>query len=478
MLSTVSRTVAAARSARVAQPSIFVSAVRHMSFLGSEATLDTPIPGINAQKPAEADLLKGKVQTGRAENGMMVVTVETAKPLSSVMYVANAGARYQGEGQDGCAHALRHAAFLSTKNRTNLRIVREFESLGATLGATGNREQLLLSARLVRDHTDLGIETIADEVENAEFRHWELNDVIGRVKHDQQTIAALPESVVIENLYGTAYRQGLSAPMFARDFDIPNINSQSMQAFGSNMRTEGAVLVVVGPEHQNTMAMVNEYFSKTGLSESEKVKSVFRAGESRVHKGAFMTNFALAFEAPQVNAADAAAATVLQYALGAGSRVKWGGEVGSIQNVAKEAAGAGAAVSANAFSAAHTDSGLFGVYGAVEADKAGKVMDAVTGVLQKAKSGSLTDKDVARGVAQAKADLLMRCEHESERVLVMATQAAGGAKDVSPEAVAASYDKVTAADVSNVAKKIFGGKAALSVYGNTKTAPYLEDLKL
>ena len=66
-------------------------------------------------------------------SGLTFASVERGGALSSVGVYVKAGSRY--EAAPGTSHLLEHVAFHSTHQRSTLKIQRDVEKLGATVGA-------------------------------------------------------------------------------------------------------------------------------------------------------------------------------------------------------------------------------------------------------------------------------------------------------------------------------------------------------
>ena len=72
-------------------------------------------------------------QVTKLASGLTFASVERGGATSSVGVYVKAGSRY--EAAPGASHLLEHVAFHSTHQRSTLKIQRDFEELGATVGA-------------------------------------------------------------------------------------------------------------------------------------------------------------------------------------------------------------------------------------------------------------------------------------------------------------------------------------------------------
>ena len=96
-------------------------------------------------------------------NGLKIATREMphATTLSVGIWV-NAGARDEGDHEQGIAHMLEHMAFKGTKRRDAQAIATEVENVGGFMNAHTSREETAYYLRLLPEHIDLGVDILAD----------------------------------------------------------------------------------------------------------------------------------------------------------------------------------------------------------------------------------------------------------------------------------------------------------------------------
>merc|ERR1712060_574241 len=123
----------------------------------------------------------------------------------------------------------------------------------------------------------------------------------------------------------------------------------------------------------------------------------------------------------------------------------------------------------------YSDTGLFGVYGVCQPDKAGDMCAAIAKTLTGL--GSVTAQELTRAKAVLKGNLLRQLDDDVMLMRDMGTQLLTSGHYSSVSALSEAIDAVTEADVTSVAKKLFASKPTLAAYGDTHTVPHLSALE-
>ena len=116
------------------------------------------------------------VQTHTLSNGMRIVTEAMPGMHSASIGVwVLVGGRHERLDQNGIAHFLEHMAFKGTKTRSALQIAEMIEDVGGYINAYTSREMTAYYARVLQEHVPLGLEIIADILNNSVFDPKEID---------------------------------------------------------------------------------------------------------------------------------------------------------------------------------------------------------------------------------------------------------------------------------------------------------------
>merc|ERR1711972_340935 len=124
-----------------------------------------------------------------------------------------------------------------------------------------------------------------------------------------------------------------------------------------------------------------------------------------------------------------------------------------------------------AFNTSYSDSGLFGVYGVSQPDRAGDMCAAIAKTLTGL--GSVTPQELAKAKAMLKGNLLRQLDDDVMLMQDMGTQLLTSGRYSSVADLSKAIDAVTEANVTSVAKKLFASKPTVAAYGDTHTVPHL-----
>lgn len=336
----------------------------------SEPLEQVPTPQSLTRLPRE------NAKVTKLPNGLVVVSLEDGAPVSSVSVFIRAGSRFEPAGKQGLTHLLRTCAYQSTKDRSALRISREVEQVGGTLSATTTREHQVYGTTVMRDDLDVAMDTLQSVIGSAEFKRWEVNDQKPRVALDLAVAQAQPNSLLMEELHRTAFRDQLSNSIFCPSHNLSNLTHEDLNAFAKeSFVAKRTTLVGIGVGHEDLVRLATSTFGSMPEGDSVTVAQAdfVGGGEVRLPSGSEVTHAVLACQGASLGGTPTKALTagLLQHVLGGCSYVKWGGTASRLGKAVAAAIGGPFAV--NSFNIGYSDNGLFGMYAVSE----GKNMDPV-----------------------------------------------------------------------------------------------------
>lgn len=99
-------------------------------------------------------------------------------PAASIGLYVDCGSIYETPEQFGVTHLLERMAFKSTRNRSNLRVVREVEAIGGNVTTSALREQMGYTYYNLKTYVPQMVELLIDCVRNPVFLDWEINEQV------------------------------------------------------------------------------------------------------------------------------------------------------------------------------------------------------------------------------------------------------------------------------------------------------------
>lgn len=465
----------ASRVARIARPIARLSAPRKYS---TALPLTDALPSVPAQ--SEAAQARPVLRESKLSNGVRVVTVDSQVPVTAVGVFADAGSRYETIANAGSFFALKSLAFTSTLNRTSLRLVREFEVLGASYSAASGREQVAYSSEVQSDKVGDVFPVLVD-VLRPRLAEWEIRDQWSEVVAESRRVQSNARSFVFEQVHAEAFRnKGLGQPNYIPESNIDQPESDDLRRLVNQFYVPERLVVAAsgGVQHEQFAEMVAKAFDAlpagSGLPVA-KSASVYLGGEFR-QAANFETQLAIAFNGVSWTDKDLFAVKVLKTLLGGARRslTSIGAGSGFASRLGSKVSGPIQELST--FASVYSDGGVFGVFGRADIGNAGKLSDTIIAELRTLASKSVTDADLKRAVAQAKAAVLFGTETRSALVEFVATQCLAGRPISSAEQFAAEIDKVNADDVARVAKRLLSSRPTVVAVGDVVGVPSADSI--
>ncbi|KAF5101515.1 hypothetical protein D0Z00_000790 [Geotrichum galactomycetum] len=380
-------------------------------------------------------------------SGVKVISRDDGRTTSQVSVIIKAGSRYSTT--PGLAHILEKFAFKNTSNRSALRLTRETELLGGQLSTSLSRENIVLTAKFLREDLPYFVEALGDVLANTSFNKYELiEDVTPLVALEAQAAAKNAAFVSAEAAYSAAFHNGLGNSLLAESYSPVTIDQ--VKSFASSAFTKSNITVVGNSVVESDLAaLVGKHFGglSTGAALSTPATKA-HAGEVRV-KSSGANALTIAFPSTSVTPAN----SVIAHVLGGVSNVKW--SVGSsLLSIVANKTG----TTINTSYSPYSDASLLSV--TISGASAAAVSDAAALAAKEIKglSASLSEEAIKKASAAvrfAAADLV----------------------DVNPVAAVIAGDVTVSADaVAEAAAALSSGPVAVGAVGQVHNLPYADDL--
>ncbi|EDW68605.1 cytochrome b-c1 complex subunit 2, mitochondrial [Drosophila virilis] len=403
------------------------------------------------------------------ENKLVVATADASVPVSRVSIVLRAGSRYEAYDTLGASHLLRLAGSLSTQRSSAFAIARHIQQVGGTLTTWGDRELVGYTVETTSDNVETGLRYLQDLLQPA-FKPWELKDN-AKTLHNQLD-AVTTEERAIELVHKAAFRRGLGNSIYIPRFQLGKISSESLLHYVANTFSAGTAAVVgVGVENNLLSGFAQTLSFPSGGGDS-KSSANYYGGDARKDTAGHRAVVAVAGEGGAAsNHKEALAFAILEQAIGGDAATKRGKSAGAFSEAASCASDAPVAL--KAINKSYLDAGLFGFVASADSKDIGKTVEFLVRAL---KSGSVSDKDVARGKALLKSRIISNYSSDSGLIKQIGRQAALTRTVLEADALVAAIDGISLDQVQAAAKKVAGSKLSVGAIGHLANVPYASDL--
>ena len=394
-------------------------------------------------------------------NGLTVITdpmphLETA----SLGVWVDAGARNETEATNGIAHMLEHMAFKGTRRRSARGIAEEIERVGGFINAYTGREQTAYYIRMLKDDVPLGVDILADILQDSVFDDEELAREKGVVIQEIGQTQDTPDDLIFDHLQATAYPdQSLGRPILGTEKHVRSFTRQTLFDQVKNNYFAGSMLLVSAGavNHEQMVALAEKHFG--GLQKGKAPttpNAAYAGGEFRDDDDLEQAHLALAFPGLRADDEDIYAYQVYSTVLG-------GGMSSRLFQEAREKRGL--CYSIHTFGQSFRETGMFGVYAGTSAADASDLTKVIADEM-KSLAEDAGEDEVMRARAQIKSGLLMGLEQSFSRCEQIAGHMFIYGRLIGVQELIAKIDAVDTKAVSRIARKILnGGKLSLTALG-------------
>ena len=396
----------------------------------------------------------------RLTNGLTVAV----EPMAGVETVAvglyaDAGARSEPAGLSGLAHMVEHMVFKGAGGRSARQIAEAIEDKGGSLNAWTARDHTVFQARALADELALGTELIADLVRHADLDGEELERERHVVLAELGEARDTPDDIIFDHLQAATFPgQPLGAPVLGDEASIGAIDVAAMRGWiAGQYRPDGLVLAAAGKVDEDMLLKLAErlFGDMAPGAPPAPAPATFASGTRHDRRRFDQLHVALAFEGVGHAHPDQHALSLFTSAVGGGMSSRL------FQQVREER---GLAYSIYAWAHSYADTGLCGIYCAATRADAAQALALARTVLAET-AADLTQEELERARAQAKAGLLMGLESVATRADHLARGIQIHGRIVPPSETVAQLDAVTLAQTRAAGANALAGGEALATVG-------------
>jgi len=421
----------------------------------------------------------------RLANGLRVATEAShfeCETMTLGVWI-DAGSRYEAESNNGVAHFFEHMAFKGTKKRAQQALEVMIEDMGAHLNAYTSREQTVYYAKLFRKDGAVGMEVLADILQNSLLNLSAIERERDVILREMEEVNKQHEELILDLLHAAAYREGgLGRTILGPIGNIKTIARRDLEDYVKTHYTAPRMIVAAAGavDHDEIVALSEAHFRDQPQSSQTTFAVDFDPAKftpTEVRQPSLeepLAHVALGFAGADWNSEYAVALMVLQTMLGHWDRLNpTSGGTASPYKLARALAADDACYSYLTFNTCYKDAGLFGIY--LVAPDQGLPLTITrlqTYLASLAHPGSFEDDDVARAKAQLKANIISQgtdlasvCEEIGRQILTYNRR-------MTLLEVMARVDAVSPDDVRATAARFLADKDhALAAYGSISHLP-------
>ena len=392
--------------------------------------------------------------------GLRVVTdtMDTVETVSIGVWV-DAGTRHEPPSINGVSHMLEHMAFKGTERRTAQDIAEEMDNVGGHLNAYTARDHTAYYAKVLKDDTALAVDIIGDILRHSTMDPEELEREQGVVIQEIGQSLDTPDDVVFDHFQATAFPdQPLGRPVLGTEELVRGLTRDTILDYMHGQYSAGSMVFSAAGrvDHQQVVDLaVAAFEGMANFSRPEPEAAQYKGGDYRESRDIEQVNLLVGFNGVAYEDPDYYATQVMSTVLGGGMSSRLFQEIREKR---------GLVYSIYSFSAAYTDSGLFGVYAGCGEDDVVELLPIMADQMLDL-TRQVSEVEVKRAKAQLKSSILMGLESTSSRCEVLARQIAIHGRPVSVTEMVQKLDAITADDITRVAARCFATIPTVAALG-------------
>jgi predicted Zn-dependent peptidase len=408
------------------------------------------------------------------ENGIRVVT----KPMPHVRSVSvgiwvDVGARDESEDQAGACHFIEHMIFKGTRTRSAYQIARELDAIGGHSNAFTAMEHTCYHGKVLDKAGETLVGLLADIFLNSVFDPAEIAREKDVVLQEIHMLEDTPEDY-LHLLTQTAFfgNHPLGRSILGSPETLERFSTQILKTHISRWYLPEKIIIAAAGsvDHDRLVQLVAPDFGRLEQNSPPAVRQEPKtlANENICGKDLEQSHLCIACKGLCATDPDRYAYYVLNTLLGGNMSSRLFQEVREKR---------GLAYSVYSFLSCFVDSGMLGIYAAVEPDQTPKTLAVIAKQLQRLREEAPAPKDLESAKQFIKGSLFLSAESTDSQMLRLMQNEVFFGRHVSLDEVAQRVDSVTAKEVQELAWKILDpATTALAILGPNQTETGLQGI--
>ena len=323
----------------------------------------------------------------RLQNGLRLLHIPTASPISHFGILINAGTRDEPGQHPGLAHFVEHTIFKGTEKRNAYRVINRMESVGGDLNASTSKEETDFYASFLSPDYPRAVELLADIFFHATFPKKELEKEKTVIFEEINYYNDSPSELIFDDFESLVfYQHDMGNNILGTKESVQQIHREDIMDFiRQNYTLENVVLASVGNiSTEKLVRLCEKYFGASTLTTGSRHRTPFDGYQPRTtvtRKSTSQTNVLTGIPAYDIRHPKRVPFLLLNNLLGGQ------GQNTRLNMSVREKKGLAYTVESyfNAFS----DCGLFSVYFGCDAHERDHCMELVHRELEKLKRSKL-----------------------------------------------------------------------------------------
>ncbi|MCU0560612.1 MAG: insulinase family protein [Desulfobacterales bacterium] len=396
-------------------------------------------------------------------NGVRIVSLPMAHTRAVSLGVwVNAGARDEADPENGLSHFIEHMIFKGTQKRSAFQIAKEFDAIGGHTNAFTTMEHTCYHAKVLDTQIDTMVEILSDIFLNSIFDPREVERerpvILQEIGMVEDSPDELIHTLACRSFWGD---NPLGRSILGTRETVGQFSAETIRGFFRRLYQPARIVVAAAGNvaHQRLVDLVGPAFesvrSRSGFPPRiapacRPQVTIHRRELEQVH--ICLGTAGLSMVDPQ------------RYALSLLSTILGGNMSSRLFQEVREKRGLAYAV--YSFSAAYTDTGMFGACLAVGPEQAVPAVELVAAELARIANAPVDPAELSGALEYTKGNLLLSSENADNQMMRVAQNELFFEADIPLEEVIACLESVTREEIQQLAQSLLGaGRTMLTLLG-------------
>jgi len=407
-------------------------------------------------------------------NGIRILTRKMPHTRSVSMGVwVNVGARDENPAESGLSHFIEHMIFKGTRQRTAFQIAKEFDAIGGHTNAFTSMENTCYHAKVMDTHTDTMVEILSDIFLNSVFDPGEIEKERPVILQEIKMVDESPDEYVHllsgKNFWGD---NPLGRSILGSPENIIRFDADLMKTYFHRLYQPDRIIISAAGnvEHSDIIDRLGPAFEtiKPGNAIAERITPQSRSLVDLNHKDLEQVHICLGSPGLPITDPRRYAYSLLNTILGGNMSSRLFQEIREKR---------GLAYTVYSFITSHVDTGMFGIYLAVDPARALEATDLVLNEIDKLGAKAVTATELRGAVEYTKGSLLLASESNDNQMVRTAQNEIHFNRIIRLPEVIKKIESVTTAEILELSKSLFeNNKMSLTLLGPVKDRKPFEDI--
>lgn len=352
------------------------------------------------------------IKTIKLDNGITIVfeKMPFVRSVAFGIFVKN-GSRNENSQNNGISHFIEHLMFKGTKNRTAKQIADEIDSIGGQINAYTTKEYTCYYTRTLDSHFNTAFDVLSDMYFNSLFSDDDIKKERNVIIEEINMYEDSPEEVGYDSLQEEIWKgNSLSFPILGTEETISNFDSKFIKDYyKKHYRSDNTVVAIAGNfDREYVIEKIKESFGKIPKIDIIDVceKPKYFKSIIRKEKDIEQLHLTMCFDGVPLGSDDTYALTAINTVFGGGMSSRL------FQKIREEN---GLAYTVYSFTSSFINSGLFGIYAALNSSQLSQVNELIYKEISEFKKEKISPEQLAKTKEQIKSNFILSLENSSSR---------------------------------------------------------------